>query len=308
MTPEWRSSFTTGLRAGAGPAAATFLLAMTYGAAAIGKGWGTTVPLLFSMIAWSSSAQFTLLTAGSAIPGIVAASLINVRYTVMSVALSDSLRAGRTGGARLRGALQVQALADASFAIAHRGHGEYDIPKLIGASCPQWLCWVLGTAVGLILAPSSTFIHKYGLDTALPAFFLVLAFEQMRVSGRAAAAGALGAAITSVLILVVPPGIALLAAAAAAGIGLLGRPAAAPGATQAQRSASPAGAATPHANAPHAKETADEDLAFRRGSHDREHPAQGERAAGDRRQAAAPAADPGQRADRPRPARRPADH
>lgn len=95
--------------------------------------------------------------------------LVNVRYLVMSVALSGSLRGGR-----LRFALQAQALVDASFAISHGGEGEYDVGKLFGASCPQWMCWVLGTATGLILTPPPTFIHTFGLDTALPAFFLIL--------------------------------------------------------------------------------------------------------------------------------------
>ncbi len=216
-----RTDFAAGVRAGIGPASATFVLALTYGAAAITRGWGITVPVLFSVFAWSSSAQFTLLStlaAGSAIPAVAAATLINVRYLVMSVALNDSMRGGR-----LRTALQAQALADASFAISHSGHGEYNVSKLIGASCPQWLCWVLGTATGLILAPSSTFIHTYGLDTTLPAFFLILAFEEMRRSRLASAAGVLGASITAAMLFVVEPGMALLAATAAASIGLLAR-------------------------------------------------------------------------------------
>ena len=214
-----RADFAAGVRAGIGPATATFVLALTYGAAAITKGWGITVPLLFSVFAWSSSAQFTLLStlaAGSVIPAIAAATLINARYLVMSVAMNGSMRGGR-----LRTALQAQALADASFAISHSGHGDYNISKLIGASCPQWLCWVLGTAAGLILAPSSAFIHTYGLDTTLPAFFLILAVEEMRRSRWASAAGVLGASITAAMLFLVEPGIALLAATMAAGIGLL---------------------------------------------------------------------------------------
>lgn len=217
--PSIRSRFGTGVRAGAGPAAANFVLALTYGAGASAKGWGTSLPLLFSMFAWSSSAQFTLLyvmAAGSAMPGIIAASLVNARYMVMSIALSSSLRGGR-----LRGAVQAQALADASFAIAHQGRGAYGIPELVGASCPQWLCWVTGTWAGLTLAPSTAFIHTFGLDTTLPAFFLVLTLGQMRASRAATAAALLGAAITAAASLAVSPGIALLAASAAAGIALL---------------------------------------------------------------------------------------
>ena len=98
-------ALTDGMRLGAGPGAATFVLGLAYGAAASAAGWGGAVPLVFSMLACSGSAQFTLLTtlpAGSAVAAAAAAVLINARYLVMSVALNDSLRGGR-----LRRALQA---------------------------------------------------------------------------------------------------------------------------------------------------------------------------------------------------------
>ena len=139
-------ALTDGMRLGAGPGAATFVLGLAYGAAASAAGWGGAVPLVFSILACSGSAQFTLLTtlpAGGAVAAVAAAVLINARYLVMSVALNDSLRGGR-----LRRALQAQALLDASFAVGHRGNGRFDLARVIGASIPQWLCWVGGTAVG----------------------------------------------------------------------------------------------------------------------------------------------------------------
>ena len=128
----------------AGPGAATFVLGLAYGAAASAAGWGGALPLVFSMLACSGSAQFTLLAAlpvGGAAAAVAAAVLINARYCVMSVALNDSLR-----GRRLWRALQAQALLDASFAVGHRGNGRFDVARLAGASIPQWVCWVSGTA------------------------------------------------------------------------------------------------------------------------------------------------------------------
>ncbi|MFJ6213717.1 AzlC family ABC transporter permease [Streptomyces sp. NPDC092296] len=214
-----RSSFVQGMRLGVSPGAATFVLALTYGAAAATHGWDPTATLLFSALAFSASAQFTLLAAlsgGAAPAAVAAAALINVRYLVMGVALTGSLR-----GSRLWRALQVQALVDASFVTAHRGGGRFDIPRMVGCSVPQWVCWVAGSAAGRLLAPSPELMHDLGLDVAFPAFFLVLAMDEVRRSGRAVAAALLGAGVAAGLLFVVDPGSALLAATAAALIGAL---------------------------------------------------------------------------------------
>jgi 4-azaleucine resistance transporter AzlC len=214
-----RVDFVNGVRLGLGPGAATFVLALAYGAAASSAGWGITTPLVFSMLAFSASAQFTLLTAlsaGGAIAAVTAAVLINARYVVMSVALNDSLQ-----GSRLSRALQAQALADASFVVAHRGHGRFDVARLIGASVPQWLGWVSGTTVGVLIAPSADLIRALGIDVAFPAFFLVLAIDEVRKSSTALAAALLGSCIAGGLLLVTTPGNALLAATSAALLGVI---------------------------------------------------------------------------------------
>ena len=108
---------------GISPAVAVFVLALAYGAAAHVAGWGVAAPLVFSVLAFSGSAQLTLLTtlsAGGAVAAVAAAVLINARYIVMGVALNDSLRGGR-----LWRALQAQGLVDASFVVAQRGDGRF---------------------------------------------------------------------------------------------------------------------------------------------------------------------------------------
>ncbi|WP_328524309.1 AzlC family ABC transporter permease [Kribbella sp. NBC_00359] len=214
-----RTSFAAGVRLGLGPAGAGFVLALSFGAEAEARGWGLGLPVLFSALAFSGSAQFTLLTAlsgGTVAAAIASAALINGRYLVMSIALNDSLH-----GSRLSRALQAQALVDASFVFAHRDDGRYDVSRLIGVSLPQWIAWVLGTAVGALTAPSPELMHRLGLDVVFPAFFLVLALDELRRSRRAFAASLLGAGIAAVLLLVTDPGYALLGATAAALIGLI---------------------------------------------------------------------------------------
>jgi 4-azaleucine resistance transporter AzlC len=214
-----RAAFAEGVRLGSGPAVAIFVLALAYGAAAHTAGWGVAVPLVFSLLAFSGSAQFTLLTtlsAGGALAAVTAAVLINARYIVMGVALTDSLRGGR-----LRRAVQAQGLADASFVVAQRGEGQLDITRLIGASAPQWLCWVTGTAVGVLAGPSAHLLKVLGADVTFPAFFMMLALDEVRKSRRAMFAAALGALIAGALLFVTTPGNALLGAIAAAMIGVI---------------------------------------------------------------------------------------
>ena len=212
-----RQGFTEGLRVGVGPGAAAFVLALAYGSAAATAGWGVAAPVLFSVFAFSGSAQFTALAAlsgGTVLAAVTAAVLVNLRYVIMSVALNDSL-----SGNRLRRVLQAQTLADASFVVAHRGHGRFDVPRLMGATVPQWLCWVAGTAIGAILAPPPDLAQTLGLDVVFPAFFLVLVLEELRGSSRARVAAALGAGVAATLLLVTDTGTAVLGASLAMLVG-----------------------------------------------------------------------------------------
>ena len=213
-----RDELVAGARAAVGPAAATFVLGLSFGAAAANAGWGIAAPLFFSAFAFSGSAQFSLLTTlptGSAVAAVASAFLINARYLVMGVALNDSLRGGR-----LWRAVQAQALVDASFVVAHRGGGRFDVVRMVGATVPQWSAWVLGTGAGLVLRPSPALLGDLGADVVFPAFFLLLALEEIR-SPRAVVAALTGAAIAGGLLLVTEPGIALLAATAGALVGVL---------------------------------------------------------------------------------------
>lgn len=212
-----RASFVSGVRDGSGPAMATFVLALSYGAAAAQAGWGFWAPVTFSMLAFTGAAQFALLTtlaSGGAVAAVASSVLINARYVVMSVALNDSLRGGR-----LRRSLQAQALADPSFVLAHRGGGRFDAARLVGATVPQWVCWVTGTALGVLAQPSPGLLQTLGADVVFPAFFLLLAMEEVRRSPAALLAAGCGAAIAGALLLVTEPGYALLAGTAGALVG-----------------------------------------------------------------------------------------
>ncbi|GAA4608218.1 hypothetical protein GCM10023195_32030 [Actinoallomurus liliacearum] len=215
-----RQRLREGIWTGLGLAAASFALAITFGASARTLGWGMAPAIVCSLVVFSGSAQFALATAlaggGGAVPAVAAAALINARFIPMAVAVAPSLRGGV-----LRRALIGQTVVDGSWVAAHRGEGRFDPERMIGATIPQWPAWVCGTAIGAVLHPSPHVVQTFALDVIFPAFFLVLLIDELRESAAARRAAALATVIAALLVLVVPTGVALLCASSAALLGLL---------------------------------------------------------------------------------------
>src|ERR1044072_4346810 len=118
-----RARFRAGLRIGVSLAAASFLLAVTFGATVRAQGWGVVAPVVCSILVFSGSAQFALATAlagGGIAPAIASAALINARFLPMGVAVTASLK-----GNRWRRAVEAQSVVDASWVAAHEGEGRF---------------------------------------------------------------------------------------------------------------------------------------------------------------------------------------
>ena len=77
--------------------------------------------------------------------------------------------------------------------------------------------------VGVLIAPPALLERSLGLDVVFPAFFVLLLFDELRVSVRARAAGLLGGVLTALLLLVLPVGPALIGGSTAALLGLIKR-------------------------------------------------------------------------------------
>jgi predicted branched-subunit amino acid permease len=128
----------------------------------------------------------------------------------MGLALAPSLR-----GRPLSRAAFAMTTVDASWAAASIGDGRFDPWYMVGASVPQYAGWVLGTILGVLVGAGLGDPKALGLDALFPAFFLALLFEEARGRRRLAAAGG-GAGIALALTPLVPAGLPILAAAAAA--------------------------------------------------------------------------------------------
>jgi 4-azaleucine resistance transporter AzlC len=208
-----------GLRAGAAFALPTFVLAVSFGVVARTLGWGVLAPITFSAVVFSGSAQFAVAdvlgAGGSALAAIVAAVLVNARFAVMGVAVASSLRGGP-----LRRAFEAQTTVDASWALANRGGGRFDRDLLVGATLPQYVAWVGGTAIGVFAGNTIADPEALGLDVLFPAFFLGLLIDELR-NGREQIGAALIAVVVSVaLIPFTPPGVPIIGACAGALLGL----------------------------------------------------------------------------------------
>jgi 4-azaleucine resistance transporter AzlC len=179
---------------------------------------GSVAPIVMSLIVFSGAAQFaalTVLTAGGGVVAAVAAGmLMNGRWLPMGLAVGPYLK-----GRPWRRSLESLALVDASFALARRADGTFDRGILIGSTIPQYAAWVTGTAAGVFGGAILSDPLAFGVDAMFPAFFAVLLAGEAR-SRETIAAAALGGLIALSLMPFTPAGVPVLAAAAAALLGL----------------------------------------------------------------------------------------
>jgi 4-azaleucine resistance transporter AzlC len=206
-----------GLRAAAPVLVPTLVLGISFGVLAEPV-MGEFAPVVMSVVVFGGSAQFAALSVlaagGGAGAAVVSGLLMNARFLPMGFAVGPSLPGGRVA----RGA-QGQALVDASFALANRGGGRFDRNLLIGATLAQGGAWILGTILGVVGGAAIGDPERFGLDAIFPAFYLALLAEELG-SRYAVAAAALGAGIALALLPIAPPGVPVIAASAAALLGL----------------------------------------------------------------------------------------
>ena len=194
------------------------VLALSFGVLAREAGFSALGAMVMSAIVFAGSAQFaaiSIIAAGGGIGAAIgAAALMNSRFLPMGIALAPSLQ-----GSVLQRALQGQAVVDASWAMANQGEGRFDRHVLFGASAVQYVTWLGGTAVGAFAGGVLGDPHTLGLDAIFPAFFLALLLPELR-DARSRGVALAGALIALALVPFAPPGVPVLAASAAALVGL----------------------------------------------------------------------------------------
>jgi 4-azaleucine resistance transporter AzlC len=206
------ASVRDGIRAGLPLAVPTVCFGAAFGVLASSLGWGVLAPVAMSVFVFSSSAQFAaagvLATAGGPLVAIASGALANLRFIPFGVVAAPALRGGPW-----RRAVEGQAVNDASLALATRD-GEVSRGLLLGATVPQAVAWMGGTALGagagLEIDPAAA-----GLDVVFPAFFLALLWGALG-ERRAWRPAAVGGIVALALIPFAPAGLPILGATLAA--------------------------------------------------------------------------------------------
>ena len=211
-------SFRRGIRIGLPYATAGFVLSLSFGVLAVQAGFTALQAIVTAALVFAGSAQFAALaivTGGGGIgAALSAATLMHSRFLAMGIALAPSLPGGP-----LRRALEGQAVVDSSWALANRGDGTFNRWLMIGTTVPQYVSWLLGTVVGALAGDLVGDPEQYGLDVLFPTFFVAILIAELR-QPRARVAALAGAVIALALVPFTPAGIPVLAAGAAALLGL----------------------------------------------------------------------------------------
>jgi 4-azaleucine resistance transporter AzlC len=206
-----------GARAGLPFVLPTFAIGVSFGVLAEPV-MGAFAAVAMSVLVFGGAAQFasvSILAAGGSLASAVSAGLlINSRFLPMGLAVAPALKGGP-----LRRAAEGQTMVDASWALANRGDGTFDRKIMMGATIPQAAAWWSGTALGALGGALLGDPETLGLDAMFPAFYLALLAEELRDHSVLSSA-LLGAAIAIALVPFAPPGIPVVAASAAALLGL----------------------------------------------------------------------------------------
>jgi 4-azaleucine resistance transporter AzlC len=215
--PAAESTIRAGFRRGLPIAFPTAALGVSFGVLAKPV-MGSVAPIVMSTFVFAGGAQFAALSvlqaAGTAGAAIAAGVLMNARFVPMSLAATPSLR-----GRKARRAAEAQSVVDAPFVMAARGDGSFDRGVMIGATLVSGIAWVSGTIVGVLAGNAIADPSTLGLDAIFPAFYLLLLAEEFR-RPRAPVVVAIAGVVALGLMTFAPPGVPVIAASAAALIGL----------------------------------------------------------------------------------------
>lgn len=206
-----------GVRAALPLAPSPILFGLSFGVLAEAAGFGAVTAVVMSATTFAGAAQFAavsvLHTGGTVVAAVLAAVFLNARYVAISATVASIFPGGR-----IRRLVEAQSIVDESWALAGRS-GRFEWPILVGSGLVFYVLWVGSTAVGTVAGGVLEDPNALGLDAAFAALFLALAVPYLR-GASARQAALLAAAITLALTPFTPPGLPVVAAAAACLLGL----------------------------------------------------------------------------------------
>jgi predicted branched-subunit amino acid permease len=193
-------------------AAATGLYGVSFGALSVTSGLSVLQTCLLSLLLFSGGSQFALIgilgSGGTVGAAITAASLLSMRNALYGLQLGSSMQP-----AGWRSFVIAQLTIDESTAVALSQSTR--LLRRLGfwvTGLGVFVGWNLMTLVGALVGNAFGDPKRLGLDAAASAAFIALLWPRIQAREPVAIA-VVGAAVTTVLIPVIPPGLPVLAAA-----------------------------------------------------------------------------------------------
>lgn len=179
-------------------------VSFTFGVSCVAKGFAWWMPLLCSLTNFTGTGQFAgmdlIASAGSVIELIATMLVINARYALMGISLSQKLDGKTTIWQRL---LIAFGLTDENYAVAMRNPRDVTFEYFMGVSTVSFSGWVLGTLLGALaghILPQSL-LSAFGI--ALYGMFIAIVIPPCRTS-KAVATVVLSAIAMSCIFYYVP--------------------------------------------------------------------------------------------------------
>ncbi|MDA2810719.1 AzlC family ABC transporter permease [Nocardiopsis sp. RSe5-2] len=197
---------------------------VAFGTASVAAGLTVAQTCALSLFAFTGASQFALIGVvaggGNVIAGAAGALLLGARNTLYGLRLADIL-----GVRGVRKAVAAHGVIDETAAAALAQPTPAAARTAFTATfAALFLFWNATTLLGAVATERVGDTSAFGLDAVGPAIFLALVWPRLREGRRIVLVAAVGAGLALAAVPVLPPGVPVLIAAAAA---LLG-PAAAP--------------------------------------------------------------------------------
>ena len=181
MKPLIKKDFSAGIRAGIPVCLGYFSVSFGFGATAITKGLSIFQAILISATNLTSAGQFAgltvIVTGGAILEMIITQIIINSRYSLMSLALTQKISPTAGYGKRLCAAFFN---TDEVFAIGMAREGKLSTAYFVGAGVISAIGWVSGTATGAIAGSLLPTAVQLALGALLYGMFIAIVIPQAR--------------------------------------------------------------------------------------------------------------------------------
>ena len=184
MNPNHLATFREGARAAIPVCFGFFAITFTLGITAHAAGLPPGELLLMSAVVFAGPAQFPavdlLPVGGQAVQILVSTVFINLRFAVMSFALSPHFKRVRTARLALAAQLVTVSTFSLSFLRFQRKSAPDNFFYFLGVAIPSYACYLVGTVVGYHFGVGIPAGFDEGIQFIFPAYLAALLASELR--------------------------------------------------------------------------------------------------------------------------------